>query len=205
VSTDNVEAESRQQRKERTRQSILNTALELSTHEPMAALSLRTIAKEVGIVPTAFYRHFSSIEELGLALSELAIAALRELMAEIRLQPLSAMDPVDVAIAAILRAGEDNAPLFTFLIRERSCGPARIRDQIRHELELVTRELTTDLARLSATRNWSTDDLAGLADLLLTLVLNTFERSGSGQTPQTLGPLLKKQSQMLLVGAQNWA
>lgn len=204
MNTDNVEAESRQQRKERTRQSILNTALELSAHEPMAALSLRTIAKEVGIVPTAFYRHFSSIEELSLALAEMAIAALRELMLEVRLQAQSTTDPIELVITTIRQAGQDQAPLFAFLTRERICGPTMIRDQIRHDLELVTREMTTDLARLSATRSWSTDDLAALADLLLTLTLSTFEKSSSGQASEALGALLKKQSQMLLVGTQNW-
>ena len=48
------------------------------------ALSLRQVAKEVGIVPTAFYRHFDSIEDLGLALVEESFASLREMLRDVR-------------------------------------------------------------------------------------------------------------------------
>ena len=59
--------ETRGERKGRTRRAILDAALRLSGDTTLAAVSLRQVAKEVGIVPTAFYRHFASIDELGLA------------------------------------------------------------------------------------------------------------------------------------------
>ena len=59
---------SRQERKQRTRQAILDAALEIADEESLATVSLRQVTKQVGIVPTAFYRHFDSIEALGLAL-----------------------------------------------------------------------------------------------------------------------------------------
>ena len=48
--------------------------------QPLAALSLRQVAKQVGIVPTAFYRHFESIDELGLALVDESFSSLRDLL-----------------------------------------------------------------------------------------------------------------------------
>ena len=51
--------ESRVKRKEKTRRAILDAALALSADSTLVALSLRQVAKEVGIVPTAFYRHFA--------------------------------------------------------------------------------------------------------------------------------------------------
>ena len=62
-----VRPESRSERKQRTRRAILDAALRLCEDSSLVALSLRQVAKEVGIVPTAFYRHFDSIEALGLA------------------------------------------------------------------------------------------------------------------------------------------
>ena len=62
--------QTRGERKERTRRAILDAALELSEEQTFAALSLRQVAREVGIVPTAFYRHFASLDDLGLALVE---------------------------------------------------------------------------------------------------------------------------------------
>ena len=59
-------AGTRSERKAATRRAILDAALRLSADTGLAGLSLRAVAKEVGVVPTAFYRHFSSMEELGL-------------------------------------------------------------------------------------------------------------------------------------------
>src|SRR5688500_10497118 len=74
----------RSERKEATRQAILDAALDLSAETGLAGLSLRSVAKAVGIVPTAFYRHFHSIEELGVALVDEAFASLRQVLRDIR-------------------------------------------------------------------------------------------------------------------------
>lgn len=62
------QVESRVERKERTRQALLEGTLALAADRGFAALSLREIARSAGIVPTAFYRHFASLDELGTAL-----------------------------------------------------------------------------------------------------------------------------------------
>src|SRR6476620_10106581 len=77
-------AESRGERKERTRRAIMDAALVLCEDSSLVALSLRQIAKEVGIVPTAFYRHFDSIEDLGLALVEESFVSLRAMLRDVR-------------------------------------------------------------------------------------------------------------------------
>ena len=66
--------ESRLERKERTRRAILDAALELCEDSSLVALSLRQVAGRVGIVPTGFYRHFESIESLGMALVDESFA-----------------------------------------------------------------------------------------------------------------------------------
>ena len=76
--------ETRVERKERTRRAILDAALRLCEESSLVALSLRQVAKEVGIVPTAFYRHFESIEALGLALVDESFVSLRAMLRDIR-------------------------------------------------------------------------------------------------------------------------
>ena len=61
-------SESRAERKERTRRAILDAALALAADSNLAAISLRQVAKQVGVVPTAFYRHFGSLELVAQAL-----------------------------------------------------------------------------------------------------------------------------------------
>src|SRR5215218_4382733 len=76
--------QTRGERKEQTRRSILDAALRLCEDSSLVALSLRQVAKEVGIVPTAFYRHFDSIESLGLELVDESFVSLRAMLRDIR-------------------------------------------------------------------------------------------------------------------------
>src|SRR4029077_8403513 len=59
---------SREERKEATRRAIVAASLRLLEDRSFAALSLREVTREAGIVPAAFYRHFESMEALGLVL-----------------------------------------------------------------------------------------------------------------------------------------
>ncbi len=47
-------------------------------------LSLREVAREAGIAPTSFYRHFSDMDELGLEMVDEAGLMLRQLMRQAR-------------------------------------------------------------------------------------------------------------------------
>ena len=74
--------ETRAERKERTRRAILDAGLTLSADSNLSAISLRQVAKQVGVVPTAFYRHFAGIEQLGVALVGESFASLRQVLRE---------------------------------------------------------------------------------------------------------------------------
>ena len=41
---------------------------QLSAERSFASLSLREVAREAGIAPTSFYRHFRDVDELGLTM-----------------------------------------------------------------------------------------------------------------------------------------
>ena len=57
----------RAQQKEKTRRSLVEAAFsQLSAERSFASLSLREVAREAGIAPTSFYRHFRDVDELGL-------------------------------------------------------------------------------------------------------------------------------------------
>ena len=78
-------------RKQRTRRALLDAALELMQGEQsFNSISLREVARNAGVVPTAFYRHFRDMDELGLTLVEEALRALRQMMREARSAPLPA-------------------------------------------------------------------------------------------------------------------
>ena len=63
----------RAQQKEKTRQALIDAAFnQLSAEHSFSNLSLREVAREAGIAPTSFYRHFKDMNELGLTLVDVA-------------------------------------------------------------------------------------------------------------------------------------
>ena len=200
-STDGVRTE----RKERTRRAILDAALALTRGTSLVAVSLRQVAKEVGIVPTAFYRHFDSVESLGLALVDESFVSLRELLRDVRTQAPEFVDLIDESLAVLAEHVRTHPAHYSFIARERMAGPSRVRDAIRHEIELITLELAADVGRLPGTESFSSEHLALLADLIVSFVVTTAERlvDDPGAEARVLADT-RTQLRMLLVGATNW-
>jgi AcrR family transcriptional regulator len=200
--------ETRTERKERTRRAILDAALTLSQDSALVGLSLRQVAKEVGIVPTAFYRHFESLEELGLALVEEAFASLRELLRDVRRGDPEFRDVIDSSVHALLEHVRRQDQHFVFIARERFAGPPAVRDAIDRGIEIAERELATDLAHLAGPDHWSDADLQTVANLIVSVMVTTTERlvktaPGSPQE-QAIVATSRAQLRMLLIGALNW-
>lgn len=202
------EAMSRVERKERTRRAILDAALELSDESTLAAISLRQVAKQVGIVPTAFYRHFDSIEALGLALVDEAFVSLRGMIRDIRRGDPALADIVDRSVDVLVGHVHEQRAHFLFIARERAAGPPAVREEIRHQIELFERELATDLARLPGTDTWSAEDLHVLSNLIVTAMVSTAESilgaAGRPDVEKQLVEQARLQLRMVLVGALNW-
>src|ERR1700722_12729189 len=74
------ESPSREERKEATRRAIVAAALKLLGDRSFSGLSLREVTREAGIVPAAFYRHFESMEALGLVLIAESFRPLRDMV-----------------------------------------------------------------------------------------------------------------------------
>lgn len=201
--------ESRVERKERTRRAILDAALALSDDTTLVALSLRQVAKEVGIVPTAFYRHFPSIEDLGLALVEESLDTLRALLRELRRTAgEDAGTIIDGSVAVLVEQVRRHHAHFGFLARERFAGPAGVRAAIARGIELAERELATDLAHLPGTDVWSERDLQILSALIVGAMVVTAERLVTAEpdspAEHRIAATTRTQLRMLLVGAQSW-
>ncbi len=197
---------SRTEQKERTRRAILDAALRLSAEGTLAAVSLRQVAKEVGIVPTAFYRHFASVDALGLALVDESFVSLRELLRDVRHRDPDFADIIDNSLAVLVEHVHAQRAHFGFITRERTAGPPGVREQIRHQIELFERELAMDLGRLPATDAWSSDDLQVLAHLIVGSVVMTAEAliAAGPESEAKIVERARTQLRMVLIGALNW-
>ena len=85
-------------------------------------------------------------------------------------------------------------------------GPPAVRAAIRHQIELVERELAADLARLTDPGAWSTEDLRVLSNMIVTLMVGTAEAilAGRPAASEAVDEQARTQLRMLLVGAVRW-
>ncbi|MGZ4452897.1 MAG: TetR family transcriptional regulator [Nocardioides sp.] len=200
--------ETRAEQKERTRRAILDAALDLTAESGLTSLSLRSVAKEVGVVPTAFYRHFDSIDALGLALVEEAFVSLRAMLSAVRQPEVieSLVGIVDSSVRIVTEHVRAQPAHFAFLIRERVAGTPDVRAAIRHEIELCEHELATDLARLPQGQALSTPDLRALSGLIVTLMVGAAEDllAAAPSREATVAEVIRTRLRMVLIGAVNW-
>jgi AcrR family transcriptional regulator len=200
---------SRQARKRRTRQALLDAALELLAERGFANLSLREVTKHVGIVPTAFYRHFTSMDELGVALVEEAMRTLRRMIRAARSDPASSDRLIRASVRTLYEHVRGNEDHFRFVIRERYSGTGPVSRAIGIELRLFSSELAVDLARFEYLREWSTEDLHMIADLIVTAMLATVTellevRPGDAEADERIVSIARKRLRLVLLGISSW-
>jgi AcrR family transcriptional regulator len=164
---------SRAERKERTRQKLLDVTLDFIEKRSLASISLREVAREAGIVPTAFYRHFESMDALGVELVDESMRPLRQMIRDARRGNPTHDDVIKNTVEILGRQVREHKGEFRFLSRERYGGIAAVRRAIATELRLFTSELTVDLARLTTGYEWTTDDLEMAASLMVATMLAT--------------------------------
>lgn len=132
----------RAQQKEKTRRQLIDAALgQLSAERSFSSLSLREVAKEAGLAPTSFYRHFSDMDELGLTLVDEAGLTLRQLMRQARQRIEKGGSVIQISVRTFMEFIEDNGNIFRLLLRERSGTSAAFRAAVNREIRYFTLEL----------------------------------------------------------------
>jgi len=166
----------REARKQRTRRALLDAALELMQGEQsFNSISLREVTRNAGVVPTAFYRHFRDMDELGLALVEEALRALRQMMREARNAPLPASHLINRSVHTYIGYVRANREYFQFLAKERFGGSRALRLAIRQGTALFISELATDLARFPMANRFSTEELQMMSAMVVNIMLSATE------------------------------
>jgi AcrR family transcriptional regulator len=163
----------RQAQKRKTRQALLDAALGLLEEQSLSSLGLREVTRAVGVAPTAFYRHFRSTADLGVALVEEALGSLHP-MIRTTLSPAED-DEERIGRAVELIAGHVAAhPAHVrFIARERHGGVQPVRLAIREQLARFAEEVKAELAKDASAAGWSEADLRMLAGLYVDQMLIT--------------------------------
>jgi AcrR family transcriptional regulator len=199
----------RRAQKERTRVALLDAALRLLARKSFGSLGLREVAREAGVVPTAFYRHFDSMEELGLVLIDDSFRTLRRMIRDARSEPLAYGDVIRSSAEILVRHVHAHRLHFRFIARERSSGVPALRQAIRAEIRLFSSELATDLGRFPYLDRWSTEDLGMFATLIVNTMVSTAEEiveapSGRPEIEHEIVRRAEKQLRLIAFGVPVW-
>lgn len=197
----------REERKQATRQAIVAAALKLLEERSFSALSLREVTREAGIVPAAFYRHFESMEALGLVLIDESFRSLREMLRGARAGRLDPERVIESSVDILIEGVNERREHWRFIGRERSSGVTVLRYAIRTEIRLLTSELAIDLARFPGLNTWSGEDLNILASLFVNsmiVIAEAIEDAGDRAALDEIKRVAVKQLRMIVVGISGW-
>lgn len=162
----------REERKQQSRQALLEAALNLSTSgRSFSSISLREVAREVGLVPTAFYRHFQDMDDLATELVDQVALHLKTILHQLAKSYLN--QPTTNIVSSIdlfFQTVEQYPQAWIFIISERWGGAQVLRDAIAREIEDLNYNFSLDLAKLNVFQHIQNhQDIKVLANVLINL------------------------------------
>ncbi len=130
-------------------QELMEAAVRLvDSKRSVSSLSLREIAREAGIAPNSFYRHFRDVDELAVALIDRAGRGLRGTIREARKRLESGRGGVRSSVEVFMEALDDDQKYLQILLREISIGSDAFRQAVDRELNYFEEELNDELLRI---------------------------------------------------------
>ncbi|MGW1027478.1 TetR family transcriptional regulator [Streptomyces sp. NPDC002577] len=196
----------RQTQKQRTRQALLDAALGLLEGQSLSSLGLREVTRAVGIAPTAFYRHFRSTADLGVALVEEALGSLHEMIGTTLAATGDSDQRIDRTVDLIASHVRTHAPHVRFITRERHGGVQPVRAAIGEQLDRFAGEVAVELAKHPESEGWSEDDLLMLARLYvdhMVMTASAFLETEPG-TEERVASLARRQMRLVSLGRRHW-
>lgn len=195
----------RAEQKLRTRRALMDSALsQLSADRGFGSLSLREVARAAGIAPTSFYRHFTDLDELGLALVDEGGVALRQLMRQARKRIARNGSAISTSIDTFMEYLDSNSNLLRLMLRERTGVSKPFRTAVQAEIDHFATELADDLRRIADENNRPLLDARLVAEAMVTIVFNQGAEAldATVRERKILTTKLKLELRMILIGSQ---
>ncbi|MGP5210029.1 MULTISPECIES: TetR family transcriptional regulator [Psychrobacter] len=214
---------SREQKKLQTRHAFFNAVLDLCmTGQSFSSISLRQVTREVGVVPTAFYRHFDDMESLGRALVVEELGGTLAILSDsLQIGRKRSFDrQIAKSIQLFLYMVSDQPYYWQFLVSERYGGSEAVRKAINELVKKHAHSLAEDLALQPAFTHINGYDRRLLAEagvnmffswiidwLELTYTEDHDDEVDLNEVEENKHLMLHnctRQAQMLFYGAYNW-
>lgn len=212
----------RDQQKRQTRQAFFQAVLQLSmAGQAFSSISLRQLTREVDVVPTAFYRHFADMDELGRCLVNEELGhALLKLQGHLQIGKTRTHTGQIAGSVRLFLESVSQAPLYWhFIVSERYGGNQAVHTALNEQLSRYVKTLADDLALQPAFAKFDSTMLALIADMGVNLFFSwvyewlAFDehQSDNQQTDNTQSEQKQAyinrciyQAQILFYGVSNW-
>jgi len=191
--------------------------LHLSTSgRSFSSISLREVAREVGLVPTAFYRHFQDMDELGKELVDQVALHLKSVLHQLGQSYLQHKSTkTQTSIELFVQAVNHSPKQWQFMISERWGGSETVRAAIAREIEFLIEDLTTDLTKLENFKHIQQPQDLNVLSTILTNMSFTWAMTWLNLSKQYQDEQLKQQQtafienastqvRLLFRGIANW-
>ena len=214
---------SREQKKLQTRHAFFNAVLDLCmTGQSFSSISLRQVTREVGVVPTAFYRHFNDMESLGRALVVEELGGTLAILSDsLQIGRKRSFDrQIAKSIQLFLYMVSEQPYYWQFLVSERYGGSEAVRKAINELVKKHAQSLADDLALQPAFTHINGYDRRLLAEagvnMFFSWIIDWLELTYTEdhddeidlneieENKQLMLHNCTRQAQMLFYGAYNW-
>ncbi|WP_374665082.1 HTH-type transcriptional repressor FabR [Acinetobacter sp.] len=137
-----------------TKEELFQAALHLiGPQKSIASLSLREVAREAGIAPNSFYRHFKDIDELAIELIDRSGLVLRQILHEARLKASRQNSIIRSSVEVFIDQLNEDEGNLSLLLREGYTGSTSYKQAVERQLNFFQQELKEDLIVLERLNN----------------------------------------------------
>jgi TetR/AcrR family transcriptional regulator, fatty acid biosynthesis regulator len=156
-----------------TKEELFQAALNLiGPEKSIAALSLREVAREAGIAPNSFYRHFKDIDELAIELIERSGGVLRQILHQARLKASRQSSIIRTSVEVFIEQLDADEGNLSLLLREGYTGSTSYKQAVERQLNFFQQELQDDLVVLERLNNSKISHPDLVAKAITQLVFN---------------------------------
>ncbi|RPF43728.1 TetR family transcriptional regulator [Streptomyces sp. Ag109_G2-6] len=198
----------REMQRRRTRRALLDAALSELEERSLGSLGLREVTRAAGVSPTAFYRHFRGMDELGTALVEEALASLHVTVRGMLAATGDAERRGDAAVRLVAALVRSRPGHVRFLVRERHGGVPAVREAIAAQLDAFADEIGAVLRADPGGAGWTPDDVRMLARLLVDHMFMTasafLAASLRGEEWSAAAATARAQLRLIHLGRAHW-
>ena len=154
-----------------SREDLLAAALKLiGPHRSVSTLSLREVAREAGIAPNSFYRQFRDMDELAVALIDLAGLSLQKIIDAARVRAAVDRSAARGAVEAFMEQLRADDQLLHVLLREGTAGSDAFKHAVDRQLSFFEEELRISLIQINAAQGVTLREPALVAKAITRLV-----------------------------------